>query len=83
MIRRLVGESRLVDARSNLAEAESRLSDKTRARRAGSPLAISRLVDEADLPVTPEVRGACELLGLDPLHVANEGTMVVAVPVGG
>lgn len=32
------------------------------------------------LPVTAEVRGACELLGLNPLHVANEGTMVVAVP---
>jgi hydrogenase expression/formation protein HypE len=31
------------------------------------------------LPVTPDVRGACELLGIDPLHIANEGTMVVAV----
>lgn len=40
----------------------------------------SLCVDEAAVPVTPEVRGACELLGLDPLHVANEGTMVVAVP---
>ncbi len=39
-------------------------------------------VEEQLLPVLPEVRGACELLGLDPIHVANEGTMVVAVPQG-
>jgi hydrogenase expression/formation protein HypE len=39
-------------------------------------------VEERLLPVLPEVRGACELLGLDPIHVANEGTMVVAVPQG-
>jgi hydrogenase expression/formation protein HypE len=38
------------------------------------------VVEEQRLRVTPEVRGACELLGLDPIHVANEGTMVVAVP---
>jgi hydrogenase expression/formation protein HypE len=37
-------------------------------------------VDEAALPVSGDVRGACELLGLDPLHLPNEGTMVVAVP---
>jgi hydrogenase expression/formation protein HypE len=37
-------------------------------------------IDEGKLPVTPEVRGACELLGLDPIHVACEGTMVIAVP---
>jgi hydrogenase expression/formation protein HypE len=37
-------------------------------------------IDERLLPVLPEVRGACELLGIDPIHVANEGTMVVAVP---
>lgn len=38
------------------------------------------LVLEADaIPVGPTVRGACELLGLEPLHVACEGTMVVAV----
>ncbi len=39
-------------------------------------------VHEAEIPVSPDVRGACELLGLDPLHVANEGTMVVAVAPG-
>jgi hydrogenase expression/formation protein HypE len=37
------------------------------------------MIDERLLPVTPEVRGACELLGLDPIHVANEGTMVLAI----
>ena len=39
-------------------------------------------VEEGQLPVSAEVRGVCELLGLDPLHVANEGTMVVAVRQG-
>lgn len=40
------------------------------------------VIEEQLLPVLPEVRGACELLGLDPIHVANEGTMVIAVPQG-
>lgn len=35
---------------------------------------------EADLPVQPEVTGLCELLGLDPLYLANEGKLVVVVP---
>jgi hydrogenase expression/formation protein HypE len=34
---------------------------------------------ESQIPVTEDVRGACELLGLDPLYVANEGTIVVAI----
>jgi hydrogenase expression/formation protein HypE len=37
-------------------------------------------LDETQMPISPDVRGACELLGLDPLHLANEGTMVLAVP---
>jgi hydrogenase expression/formation protein HypE len=37
-------------------------------------------VTEQKVPVRPQVRGICELLGLDPLFVANEGTMIVAVP---
>jgi len=36
-------------------------------------------LDEAAIPVTESVRGACELLGLDPLVIANEGTFVAAV----
>lgn len=37
-------------------------------------------IDENALPIRPEVRGACELLGLDPLYVASEGKLVVVVP---
>jgi hydrogenase expression/formation protein HypE len=32
------------------------------------------------VPVAEPVRGACELLGLDPMHVANEGILVAFVP---
>ncbi|MBL8445171.1 MAG: hydrogenase expression/formation protein HypE [Zoogloeaceae bacterium] len=34
-------------------------------------------VDEAQIPVHPQVAAACELLGLDPLYLANEGKLVV------
>lgn len=37
-------------------------------------------IDEGAVPVLGEVRGACEMLGLDPLYVANEGRMVAFVP---
>ncbi|MDE3202374.1 MAG: hydrogenase expression/formation protein HypE [Acidobacteriota bacterium] len=36
-------------------------------------------IDESSLPVRGEVRSACELLGLDPLFVANEGKMIAFV----
>jgi hydrogenase expression/formation protein HypE len=35
---------------------------------------------EAAIPVRPEVRGACEMLGLDPLYVANEGKLIAVAP---
>lgn len=41
---------------------------------------MTMAIDEEAIPVSAEVRGACELLGLDPLHLPNEGTMLVAVP---
>lgn len=37
-------------------------------------------VREVDIPVDPVVQGACEILGLDPLYVANEGRFVAFVP---
>jgi hydrogenase expression/formation protein HypE len=36
-------------------------------------------IHEAALPVRPEVTGACEILGIDPLYVANEGKLVAVV----
>ena len=37
-------------------------------------------IEEASIPVRPEVRAACEMLGLDPLYVANEGKLIGVVP---
>jgi len=37
-------------------------------------------VEEAEIPVREEVRGACELLGFDPLYVPCEGRFVAVVP---
>jgi hydrogenase expression/formation protein HypE len=37
---------------------------------------------EAALPVRPEVKSACEMLGLDPLYVANEGKLIAVAPPG-
>jgi len=35
---------------------------------------------EENIPIQEEVKGACEILGLDPLYVANEGKLVAIVP---
>jgi hydrogenase expression/formation protein HypE len=37
-------------------------------------------IEEGTVPLAPAVRSACELLGFDPLHVANEGKLVAFVP---
>ncbi|MBN1219423.1 MAG: hydrogenase expression/formation protein HypE [Anaerolineae bacterium] len=37
-------------------------------------------IDEPVVPVRPAVASACEMLGLDPLHVANEGKLLAVVP---
>lgn len=45
-----------------------------------SAAGVSVAMDEAAIPVCEAVRAACEILGLDPLHVANEGRFVAFVP---
>jgi hydrogenase expression/formation protein HypE len=40
---------------------------------------VGMVLREADIPVKPQVDAACELLGLDPLYVANEGKLVAVV----
>jgi hydrogenase expression/formation protein HypE len=37
-------------------------------------------IEETALPIRAEVKGMCEILGLDPLYLANEGTLVLFVP---
>ena len=45
------------------------------ARQSGAGIVI----DEAAVPIRPQVEAACELLGLDPLYIANEGKLVAFV----
>ena len=37
------------------------------------------MLDESALPVRPAVNAACEILGIDPLYVANEGKLIAVV----
>jgi hydrogenase expression/formation protein HypE len=39
-------------------------------------------LDEAAIPLKPDVHAACELLGLDPLNVANEGKLICICEAG-
>jgi hydrogenase expression/formation protein HypE len=40
---------------------------------------LAIVLDEASLPVDPAVSGACDILGIDPLYVANEGKFIAVV----
>jgi len=40
---------------------------------------VGIVIDELTVPVRPEVTGACEILGIDPLYVANEGKLLAVV----
>ena len=43
---------------------------------------VSIAIDEERTPLASEVRGVCEILGLDPLYLANEGKAIFVVPAG-
>ena len=40
---------------------------------------VEMIIDEEKIPIKEEVKGACEMLGLDPLSVANEGKLIALV----
>lgn len=75
----------LVDAMLAVAPGIRCLRDPTRGglsstlnEIAGQSFAGMRLL-ETEIPIRAEVQGACEMLGLDPLYVANEGKLVAIV----
>ena len=76
----------LVAALLDAAPGTRALKDPTRGGVASSLNEIAQqsgvciVVDEEQVPVHAAVRGACEILGLDPLHIANEGKLVAIVP---
>lgn len=43
---------------------------------------VGIVLDERTIPVQPAVASACEMLGMDPLYVANEGKLIAIVPPG-
>ena len=56
--------------RGGVASALHEMADKAR---------VGIVLDEASLPVRPEVRAAADLLGIDPLFIANEGKALIGV----
>ena len=44
---------------------------------------VGLIIDESVVPVCDEVRGACEILGLDPFYLANEGKLLAFAPEAG
>lgn len=62
------------------------MRDPTRGGAAGALVELARaagvraVIEESAIPVRPSVRAACELTGIDPLHVANEGKLIAFVP---
>jgi hydrogenase expression/formation protein HypE len=75
LIQRLLGEIGGIVAmkdptRGGLADALNEFSEKSK---------IGILIHEEKIPIKENVRAACEMLGLDPLEVGNEGKIVIGV----
>jgi hydrogenase expression/formation protein HypE len=81
----------LIDAADALRQSAARIVAMRDATRGGVAAVLHEwadesrhtlTIDESAVPVNSDIRGACELLGLDPLHIANEGTLLLAVEEG-
>ncbi len=78
----------MLEASSGMAGAIRCMRDPTRG---GLSSALNEIaeqskagiqIEEPAIPIREEVRGACEMLGLDPLYVANEGKLIAIVDPG-
>jgi hydrogenase expression/formation protein HypE len=75
----------LVDALLAAAPSTRWLRDPTRGgvgtvcNELARDIDLAVVLDEAAIPVLPQVAGACDLLGIDPLYVANEGKLLAIV----
>ena len=75
LVQRLLGEVGGIVAmkdptRGGLADALNEFSEKSH---------VGILIDESKIPIREDVQAACEMLGLDPLEVGNEGKIVMGV----
>jgi hydrogenase expression/formation protein HypE len=75
LVQRMLGEVGGVvtmkdPTRGGLADALNEISEKSK---------VGILIHEDKIPVRRDVRAACEMLGLDPLEVGNEGKMIIGV----
>ena len=70
---RAAGAGHSLDARSNSRRGCDILNELAR------DCGLGMVLFEDQIPVRDTVRGACELLGLDPLHIANEGQFLAVV----
>ena len=55
-------------------------ASRRRSTRSPPTSGVGMVLDEPAIPIPGPVRAACEMLGLDPFHVANEGKLVAIVP---
>ena len=83
LVREILEQVRIADGEST--QAIRCLKDPTRGGMATAMNEIAMqsqvalMMDESALIVRPEVQSACEILGIDPLYVANEGKLIVVV----
>ncbi len=76
LVRKMLGKTKKIHAMRDPTRGGLATTLKEMAVESG----LCIVIEEDSIPVPPGVKGACELLGLDPLYVANEGILVAIVP---
>ena len=75
-------DARSLSRHSRDARPDARRACRARLNELAAASKVGVGLDEAAIPIRGEVRAACEMLGLDPLYVANEGKLIAVVPPG-